>query len=78
MKSSVHTVPQPIVAKAITSHYRIGSVFEINCVYISTEFLESKSDELFENVPDLKETFVIQSKIGEGKTSLSMGVLETV
>ncbi len=47
-------------------------------MYISTEFLESKSDELFENVPDLKETFVIQSKIGEGKTSLSMGVLETV
>ena len=46
-------------------------------MYISTEFLESKSDELFENVPDLKETFVIQSKIGEGKMSLSVGVLET-
>jgi hypothetical protein len=39
-------------------------------VYIVIEFLESKSDELFENVPDLKKTFVIQSKIGEGKVSL--------
>ena len=50
---------------------------EIKCVYVVIEFLESKSDDLFENVPDLKETFVIQSKIGEGKMSLSVGVLET-
>ena len=33
------------------------------------EFQESKSEDLFENVPALKKTFVIESKIGEGTFS---------
>ena len=36
------------------------------CVCFVIEFLDSKGVELFENVPELKKTFVIQSKIGEG------------
>ena len=37
------------------------------CVCFVIEFLDSKGVELFENVPELKKTFVIQSKIGEGR-----------
>ena len=39
---------------------------QISVCVLFIEFLDSKGVELFENVPELKKTFVIQSKIGEG------------